>query len=221
MPLRRLKLLSLGIVLSFVFSLSLSSCVSLSKPSPTIVQYTLHYDPPSNTKGKTLAVVLKVERFYVAPEFNTYQMVYGEGAFKRNVYHYHQWRSNPGDLVTYALIRDLRNSGSFAAVLPRESPIPPTHILEGMVDQFYEKDGSMTCDAVLSMSITLLVQGEPDITKRILLQKSYQETEPCDRRNLDALAKAMSHAMRRVSGKIIKDLRTHLGAPPMDPQANP
>jgi cholesterol transport system auxiliary component len=166
-------------------------------------------------------VVLKVERFHVAPEFNTYQMVYGEGAFKRNVYHYHQWRSNPGDLVTYALMRDLRNSGSFAGVLPRESPIPPTHVLEGMVDQIYEKDGSATCDAVLSMSITLLIVGEPDLTKRILLQKSYQETEPCGRRNPDALAEAMSHAMRRVSGKIIEDLKAHLGALAMDPQSNP
>jgi cholesterol transport system auxiliary component len=166
-------------------------------------------------------VVLKVERFQVAPEFNTYQMVYGEGAFKRNVYHYHQWRGNPGDLVTYALMRDLRNSGSFAGVLPKESPIPPTHILEGMVDQIYEKDGSTTCDAVLSISITLLVVAEPDITKRILLQKSYQEAEPCNRRNPDALAKAMSHAMRRVSEKIIKDLKIHLGAPPMNPHPNP
>lgn len=201
-------------------SLLLSSCMSLSKPSPSITQYTLQYDLPFKSQGHPLPVVLKVERFQVAPEFNTFQMVYGKGAFERNSYHYHQWRSNPGDLVTYALMRDLRNSGSFAGVLPRESPIRPTHILEGMVDQFYEKDGSITCDAILSMSITLMVVGEPDITKKILLQKSYQEVEPCDRRNPVALAEAMSQAMGRISGKIIKDLETCLGPPPSGPQTS-
>jgi cholesterol transport system auxiliary component len=220
-PLRRLNPLSLRIAIFILFSLFFSACVGLNKPSPTITQYTLQYDPPAKSQGNTLPVVLKVERFQVAPEFNTFQMVYGESAFERNVYHYHQWRSNPGDLVNYALMRDLRNSGSFSGVLPRESPIRPTHILEGMVDQFYEKDGSNTCHAVLTMGITLMVLGEPDITKRILLQKSYHEVEPCDRRNPAALAKAMSHAMGRISGKIIKDLETSLGPPPIDTQSSP
>lgn len=219
-PLRRLKPLPLGLVLSVMFTFLFSSCMSLSKPSPTITQYTLQYDPPSKTQGKALPVVLKVERFGVAPEFNTYQMVYGKGPFERNVYHYHQWRSNPGDLVTYALMRDLRNSGSFAGVLPRESPMPATHVLEGMVDQFFENDGSVACDAVLAMSITLMVEREPDITKRILLQKSYQEREPCYRRNPVDLVKAMSHAMERISKRIIRDLKTHLGAPPIAPQTH-
>jgi cholesterol transport system auxiliary component len=208
-----LKSLCLGIVLTVILPPFFNACMSLSKPSPGIAQYTLQYDPPHNSPGNPLPVVLKVERFHVAPEFNTYQMVYGEGAFRRNVYHYHQWRSSPGDLITYALMRDLRESGSFAGVIPRESLTSHTHILEGTVDQFYEKDGDQTCNAVLSMSVTLMVEGEPDTTKRILLQKSYQAVEPCHRRNPVAFAKAMSHAMQRVSRQIIKDLEDRLSAP--------
>ncbi len=52
-------------------------------------------------------------RFQVAPFYNTTNIIYKEASLKRNAYHYHKWQANPGDLVTYFLARDLRETGLF------------------------------------------------------------------------------------------------------------
>ena len=54
-----------------------------------------------------------MERFQVAPFYNTTNIIYKEASIKRNAYHYHKWRANPEDLVTYFLARDLRETGLF------------------------------------------------------------------------------------------------------------
>jgi hypothetical protein len=55
-----------------------------------------------------------------------------------------------------------------------------------------------------------MAENEPDISKRILLQKTYQLKETCRSKNPGALAEAMSRAMARVSGEIIKDLHARI-----------
>ncbi|MCD6295422.1 MAG: hypothetical protein J7M20_11030 [Deltaproteobacteria bacterium] len=74
------------------------------------------------------------------------------------------------------------------------------------MDEFFEWDTPEGWDAVLGVSITLVVLQEPDVSKRILFQKSYRLTKKCKEEHPRGLAETMSLAMREVSEKIIRDV---------------
>lgn len=190
--------------------LVLGCSMSLKQPSNKIETYTLEYDPPVISGIRSFPYVIAVERFSVAPLYNTRQMIYRDQAFKRDAYVYHQWRVNPGDLVTYFLRRDIMNSGLFRAVLSNESRSRPSFILEGSVDEWVEWDTEEDWKAALTLDIAFIAADEPDISKRVLFQKSYDSTEPCKRKTPRAFAESMSLAMSRVSEEIIRDIHDYL-----------
>ncbi len=196
----------------FILSLPLffGACVSLKQPRNKIGFYTLEYDPPQIVGLMPLSHVIRMSRFGVAPIYNTNRIIYRDRSFKRDAYAYHKWQANPGDLVTYLLNRDMKASGLFKAVLPRGSRFSSPYILEGQVDEFFESDKDQFWEAVLSISIVFIVGNAPDMSKRVLFQKTYHAREPCKQKNPRALAEAMSRAMAEVSGKIIRDIHAHL-----------
>lgn len=186
--------------------LIIAGCIDLKQPKNKIQYYTLEYASPSITGLKPLHVTLKIERFSVAPAYNTNRIIYGKQSFKRDEYFYYKWRSNPADLVTYFLSRDIRASGLFKAVLPQGSGFPFSYLLEGSVDEFFELDVKENWSAVLSITITLMAANEPDVSKSVLFQKSYSVKEVCKQKNPQGLAQAMSLAMGAISNEVIKDI---------------
>jgi ABC-type uncharacterized transport system auxiliary subunit len=193
------------VAVALVLVFGCASCTGLSRPSPKIEHYSLEYAPPS-TEGAQLPVAIRVERFSEAPLYDTRQIIYREKAFSREGYFYHRWRAMPADLVTYFLARDLKTSGLFVGVLPYDSRQPAAFSIEGSVDEFLESDEEESWEAVLSFSVTLSAAREPDISKRILFQKSYSATRPCKQKNPRALAEAMSEAMAQLSAEVRKDV---------------
>ncbi len=202
--LKKISMLLLG------FSLLFSACLNLDKPINKIEFYTLEYDPPKLADLEPLAHVIRVEHFSVAPIYKTNLIIYRDRSFKRDAYVYHKWRANPADLVSQYLIRDMKQSGLFKAVLPHKSRLPSSHMLEGSVDEFFEWDLEKKWNAILSATIALMAENEPDITKRILFQKTYRAKKQSKQKNPRALAEAMSIAMSEISEKIIMDIYNSL-----------
>ena len=194
------------IALAFVAA----ACSTLKQPSPRIAFYTLEYPSPRVEGLKPLSAALQVDRFAVAPMYNTSQMVYRDRAFRRDAYIYHRWRSNPGDLVTYFIARDLRESGLFKAVSPGEGELFSQYVLEGSVEEFFEWETEAEWKAVLAVSITLLVDRQPDISKRVLFQKTLSTSKIFKQKNPLGFAEAMSEAMAEVSLEIIQSIYFHL-----------
>jgi len=184
----------------------IGACMNLTQPSPKVAFYTLEYEAGDIGETKPLPFAIRIERFSVAPVYNTPRIIYRDKSFIRTEYTYHKWRANPGDLVTYFLARDMKRSGLFKAVIPRDSGIPATYLLEGAVDEFLEWDSENTWKAVLGLSITLMAENEPDVSKRILFQRTYRATQTCRLEHPKALAEAMSLAMAEISARIIKDI---------------
>ena len=182
------------------------SCVNLKQPRNRVQHYMLEYASPEITDLKPLPVSLKVERFSVAPAYNTNRIIYRDASFKRDEYFYHKWRANPGDMVTYFLSRDIRDSGLFKAVLPHGSEFPFSYVLEGSVDEFVEWDSPEGWYGVLAITITLMAENEPDVTKRILFQKTYRAEKPLTEKNPQGLTQALSLAMADISKNIIMDI---------------
>ena len=197
----------LVVVLAFAF---LAGCINLKQPSYKIDYFALEYEPRPVGNLKPLSHVLKVNRFRADPVYNTTQMIYRDGPFKREAYTYHKWRTNPGDLVSSLLARDIQRSGLFKAVVSHESRLSATYVLEGSVDEFLESNRDGALQAVLTVTTTLVAAGERDMTKNVLFQKTFHATKPFKEKSPQGLAEAMSQAMAQVSQDIIRSLYDHL-----------
>ena len=185
----------------------ITGCGFSREPVPPVTYYTLDYTSPEfNDSWQKLPLIIRLSRFNVAPDNQSYQMLYREGDFTRNEYNYHRWRADPGSMVTYFLARDMNRAGLFEAALSYDSCLKATHGMEGMVESFYEKDERNGWQAVLAVSIILIKMDEPDIAKRVLFQREYKTASPATAKKPGAVAAAMSKAMAGISDKIINDV---------------
>ena len=203
-PIKIIRILSIGL------TLFLCACIDLKQPSNKIDYYSLEYDPLRMNRSQPVEEVIRIEQFSVAPIYNTHKIIYRDKSYKRAAYVYHKWRASPGESVTNLLVRDMRKSGLFKAVLTRNSKVPYTCVLEGSVEEFLESAAADGCQAVLALNIILIAAHETEMGKKILFQKTYHMSKPCKQGNPLVLAEAMSSAMSVLSAKIIGDVYENL-----------
>ncbi len=200
-----MKTLKLAMIMAIILAI-VSGCGKLRPGDRNISYYSLEYAPPISGQTERLPVAIRIERFRISPMYDSSKIIYREKAFKLDSYVYHKWWANPADLTAYFLSRDFQHSGYFKAVFSPANSVHSTHILDGFVEEFFEEDDTESWKAVLSLNIYLLQEDQPDVTKRILMQKKYTMTEPCTEKTPHALAKAMSVAMSKISEQMIRDV---------------
>jgi ABC-type uncharacterized transport system auxiliary subunit len=196
-----------NLAIPFLLTVLITSCSLGAKPSYIVNQYTLEYPSPILKELTPINELVKVEQFSVAQTFNTSAMIYKEGPNLRNVDPYNRWRTKPGEMATEFLVRDLRNSGLFRAVISYNDIEDTRYLLEGQVDEFLdvsEKDGRK---AILSLNITFLDLKKRDTGEKVIFQRDYKVIEPYTQKTPAALAQGMSRAMEKISRQIILDLQ--------------
>ena len=171
--------------------------------------YGLEYSPPEITGKKKLPITIRIDRFQISPDYNTDKLVYRDHEFKRDQYNYHRWRSNPRDIVTYYLARDMAQSQLFNGVFTNESLYPASYTISGTVNEFYELDDEKWY-AVLSLNIIFLKSVEPNVDQRVVLQRFYKSKIDCRAKTPSAVAEAMGKAMASISNEIILDVYQNL-----------
>lgn len=199
-PSNKIYLLFLCLPILFV------ACMNLKQPVNKIEYYTLEYPPPQIETLNLLPHVIRMDRFTVAPPYNTSQIIYRDRSFKRNAYVYYRWQTNPGAIVTTLLHRDVKHSGLFKAVIDSASQCSPAYRIEGMVDEFFEWDTKNEWKAILAVSVILSEKDKNDVKNRILFQKTYRKAEICRQKKPKAVAQAMSRALSKISEEMIKDV---------------
>jgi cholesterol transport system auxiliary component len=198
--------MKLRILLILIPALLLTGCFTRAKTPYIVEQYILEYSSPVFKDHALLDESIKIERFSTAQSFNSTAMVYKPHAFKLAVYNYNRWRVTPGDMVTDYLLRDLRNSGLFRAVLSYRDVDSTRFTLEGVIEEFLELDEGSNGKAILSLNIALLDQNQKEITRKVIFQKGYRLIEPQKEQTPEGLAQGMSAAMARLSEQLINDI---------------
>ena len=171
-----------------------------------VQQYLLEYSPPALAGLAKANEVLRVESFSTAQAFASTAMLYRKSPLELSSYSRDRWRVMPCDIVTDFLLRDLRSSGTFMAVLAYEDPGGGRYVVTGTVFEFLEVDGNNGPRARLSVDATLLDTTEREIMKRFVFQKTYTVEEPMKDKSARALAESMSGAMKKFSGELIADI---------------
>jgi ABC-type uncharacterized transport system auxiliary subunit len=177
-----------------------------------VQQYLLDYSPPALAGLPRANEVLRVESFSTAQAFASTAMLYQSSPLELSSYSRERWRVMPCDMVTDFLLRDLRNSGAFTAVLAYEDPGGGRYVVTGTVVEFLEVDGSNGPRARLSVDVTLLDTTEREIMKRFVFQKTYTVEEPMKDKSARALAESMSGAMKKFSGELMADIHRGIGS---------
>lgn len=191
--------------LPFILMLALAGCGATRTTAPDVRYYTLEYESPAFTGTQAKAVIV-LNRFGVAPEFNTGKIVYRDLSFGRQEYAYHQWRATPQALVADYLRRDMQQSGLFLAVNRAGSSVSATHQLEGMIEEWLEVDAEEHWLATAGLTVTLLDLRARAISDQVLFQRTYRESEPAAKKNPGSVVEAMSRVMRRLSERVIADV---------------
>lgn len=190
----------------------LSGCLGKSAPSKPTYYYTLEYEPAAVQLKHQLPSALRIERFSVSPPFHTQRIIYADEGPQRNAYAYHQWIAPPGELLPYFLVRDLRKTNGFKAVLTPDTVLAATHSLHGWVEEFMEKDRRSGWQASATIHISLINNLNPDPTRKIMFQKRYHASARCKARTPSALAEGMSRVMAEISMDVAKDVHNRLSS---------
>jgi ABC-type uncharacterized transport system auxiliary subunit len=196
-----------GIILLVI---GLTGCIGGGAPSPHVRQYVLEYSPPGVADGSAVDAVLKVERFSVARLYAGPSMLYRQGPFRRDSYSEQRWRVAPGDMITDLLLRDLRHTGLFRAVLAARDAEDARFVLTGGLEEFCEIDERRSRKAFLAATVTLLDLSVRESAGRVVFQKNYRCEAPFVRQEDAALAESMSKAMSQFSAQVIADIDSAL-----------
>jgi ABC-type uncharacterized transport system auxiliary subunit len=202
------RAISVVVVLACLFLLV--GCFPGSTAPERVELYTLDYTPPA-ASSMPLAQVIKIDRFSVAQVYNSPAMVYRPEVYRLAVYHYHRWRTGPGDMATDYLVRDFRSSGLFQAVFSYRQSEDARFEVDGAVEEFVEAREGDGWKAVLGFAVTLLDRSKPEITSRVVFQKRYRAREPIPDQSPGGFARGMSAAMARLSAEIVGDVAHAVG----------
>jgi len=181
------------------------------KSAYVVKHYLPEYSPPAAPGRPAVDAAIRVEPFSTAQAFAGTAMVYRPSPFELRSYSRERWRVAPGDMVTDFLLRDLRASGAFRAVLGYEDPGEGRFVLAGTVAEFLETDGGRGPSARLAADVTLLDTTQREITHRVVFQKTYAVEEAMKENSARALAEAMSRALRKFSADLLADVHRAIG----------
>lgn len=182
----------------------MGGCTNLKHAPLDIHYYTLEYDPPQSTKAAPLPFTVKIDQFQTSPVYDSNRIIFKEVDYTRDEYTYHKWRALPGELVSFFMARDFADSGLFQSTLYYESGLAYTHLITGMVEDFYWQKGE-TSQAVLSLTVNVVANADG---KRgaILAQKIYRLGIQTQANGPQGFAMAMSTAMQQVSAQVLEDV---------------
>lgn len=182
------------------------ACVGTTSPAAPVYYYALDYPPPEAITAGPMPHMVRVARFSATPPFNTQRIIYADKGLHRNAYASSQWIAPPGEMLAFALARDLHQTRAYQAVLSPDAALPSTHVVKGWVEQFLEDGTANPARAALRVNITLIDTRPVDPGERILYQKAYDAEAPCTDKTAAALAEAMSTAAAEMAAEIVRDI---------------
>jgi cholesterol transport system auxiliary component len=177
-------------------------CLDLKKSYPEKRSFVLDVGAPQEKARSHNAIVLKMNKFRISPLFAGRAMVYRVAALEYETDFYDEWFIAPATLVTQQVQAWLSRSAGFSLVILGTNHVEPTHVLEGMVTDFYG-DFRGAPRAVFGLDLQVL---DARHERQLLFSRSYRQDVALTDRSSDALARGLTEALRVVLMDVTKDL---------------
>lgn len=162
--------------------------------------------PPAGNGGQALGS-LAVRDLETPPYLRQGRIVYRESPTEIGFYEYHRWVTNPGMIVTNAMIDSLRSSDLFSQVDSYVSHIKPDFLLRGRLERLDEIDygGVVRVEVKLSAQLVNLRTASP------VWSGEEAETARVEKATVDSVVTVMTYAAQKCIDRLLADMQQHLG----------
>jgi ABC-type uncharacterized transport system auxiliary subunit len=161
-------------------------------------------EPPSGESQKLPAVA--VQRFETPAFLRQGRIVYRESPEQIGFYDYHRWASDPGQVVTTAMIDCLRSSGIFSAVETYDGQEHAPYLLQGRLERLDELDYKSGVQVEVRLSAQLLNTK----TGTAVWAGATTKTAQVDERQMRSVVQAMGQATQKGIDQLVQEMRKQL-----------
>jgi ABC-type uncharacterized transport system auxiliary subunit len=163
-------------------------------------------DPPAADSQKLPAIAVK--RFETPAYLRQGRIVYRESPEQIGFYNYHRWASEPGQLVTTAMMDSLRASGAFSLVEPYDGQELAPYLLQGRLERLDEIDYNNRVQVEVRLSAQLLNTK----TGTTVWAGDTTKTARVDQRQVNAVVRSMGQVTQQAIGQLVQDMQKQLFA---------
>jgi uncharacterized lipoprotein YmbA len=163
-------------------------------------------DPPAADSQKLPAIA--VQRFETPAYLRQGRIVYRDSPEQIGFYNYHRWASEPGQLVTTAMIDTLRSVGGFSVVEPYDGREREPYLLQGRLERLDEVDYSNRVQVEVRLSAQLLNTK----TGTTIWAGDTTKTAQVDQRQVNSVVRSMGQVTQQAIEQLVQDMQKQLFA---------
>lgn len=161
-------------------------------------------EPPPNDSHKLPAVA--VQRFETPAYLRQGRIVYRKTPEQIGFYEYHRWASDPGQVVTTAMIDRLRSAAVFSIVEPYDGQEHAPYLLRGRLERMDEVDYNNGVQVEVRLSAQLLNTK----TGAAVWAGDTTKTAHVDERQVSSVVRAMGQATQDGVEQLVQDMKKQL-----------
>lgn len=188
-----------------------AGCINLKQPAPEVRSYRLDYAPPVLGGLAPLPATLRIAPLSTNAVYDRLAIVYRDDPYSTGTYLADRWGASPGQMLGDLLARDFASSGLYRAVQQGPSVAGSDYQLGGQIEEIEEREVAGACSAHARLRF-LLMRTASRATPPVLLQATYEESEPCACADVRAFVAAMSAGMERISARLQRDAYAAIAA---------
>jgi ABC-type uncharacterized transport system auxiliary subunit len=161
-------------------------------------------DPPSNDNHKLSAVA--VQRFETPAYLRQGRIVYRQTPEQIGFYDYHRWASDPGQVVTGAMMDCVRSAGVFSFVEAYDGHGNAEYLLSGRLERLDEVDYKSGVQVEVKLSAQLVNRK----TGATVWAGDTTTTTNVSHREVSSVVRAMDQATQKGLEQLVEDMKAHL-----------
>lgn len=175
----------------------------LSKPYPEKVRYALATPLPEAKPAGALAP-LRVSLLRVSQPYDSVSLVYRTGTSTYSSDYYKTFVATPDRLLTAEVVNYLCRTGQFSVVSLGVTG-DARYILEGDLLSMYG-DFRKGAPPAAEMSIRFFLIDDANAAANVILQKTYQASQPIPSTSTEDLVEGWNKAMGTIMGQLTSDI---------------
>ena len=171
--------------------------------------FTLNINLPDEVSVPKNELILKINDFSIAWQFDTTQMVIRDSDSKYSKDYYNGFVANPATLFTQQIQNWLSGSGIFKAIVPARSVLDADYILEADIKNLYADFRDLNKpQAIVEIEFLLI---KPNREKyNLIFKQTYSEAIDVQGKTVEELVNAYEVALETIMQKFGKDMVSNL-----------
>jgi len=165
--------------------------------------YTLNLpQPPDPPASESAHATLAIREFSAPTYLRQGAIAYKTSPEQIDFYAYHRWATDPREVVTNAVIDQLRASAAFARVKPYDGHSDASYVLSGRLEKLDEFDyeGGVKVEVGLSAQMTSITTGATVWTNTV------SEVGAVNKRDVPAVVSEMNRTMERAIKELLSPI---------------